>query len=194
MIDTRIVACMAVLLTACASASEPTPAPAPSSQGHFRVTSVSASEPAPPRDSLAARMLAVHNDARDEAGLARLRWNDDLAKGAMTWAQTISRDGNMRHSPRDSRENVGENLWMGTADFFTLEHMIEVMVEEKRDFRPGTFPEVSRTGRWEDVAHYTQIIWPTTEEVGCALSTANGRDALVCRYWPTGNIIGRPVG
>lgn len=194
MTGTRFALCLAPLLAACASSSDSRPAAASSAPGQFRVTTASASAPAPARDSLAARMLAVHNDARDDAGLPRLRWNEDLARGAKSWAETLVDDGRMRHSPRDAREGIGENLWMGTADFFTLEHMIEVMVEEKSEFRPGTFPEVSRTGRWEDVAHYTQIIWPTTEEVGCALATANGRDALVCRYWPTGNVIGRPVG
>jgi len=181
---TRLIACVALLLSACGA----------SPHYQSRVVVVDPNQPPPPRDRLSERMLAVHNDARRDAGLSPLRWNEDLAKGAQSWAATMAGDGKMRHSPRDSRDGIGENLWMGSADVFTLEHMIEVMVEEKRDFRPGTFPEVSRTGRWEDVAHYTQIIWPTTEEIGCALAKADGRDALVCRYWPTGNIVGRPVG
>jgi hypothetical protein len=39
---------------------------------------------------------------------------------------------------------------------------------EKRYFRPGIFPDVSTTGNWYDVSHYTTMIWPTTERVGCA--------------------------
>ena len=68
------------------------------------------------------------------------------------------------------------------------------MLFRSRQFKPGTFPEITRTKKWEDVAHYTQIIWPDTREVGCALATVNGRDALVCRYSPPGNIFGQPVG
>jgi hypothetical protein len=72
--------------------------------------------------------------------------------------------------------------------------MIDAFVEERRDFTPGTFPEVSRTGKWKDVGHYTQIIWPETQKVGCAIARGEHWDFLVCRYWPAGNIVGRKVG
>lgn len=181
---THPIAALALLLAACG----------PSSHAQTRVVSVRADQPSPSRDNFRARMLEMHNRARMETGLGPLAWKDTLAADAMSWARTIASDGKMRHSDRDTRPDQGENLWMGTADFFTLEHMIEVMVDEKKDFKSGIFPEVSRTKHWEDVAHYTQIIWPETREVGCALASANGRDALVCRYAPTGNVFGRPVG
>ena len=62
-----------------------------------------------------------------------------------------------------------------------------VMVEEARYFRPGAFPDNSVTGEWHDVAHYTQIVWPATTEVGCALASSPTTDYFVCRYRPTGN-------
>ena len=61
------------------------------------------------------------------------------------------------------------------------------MIAEARHFRPGAFPNNSRTGEWHDVAHYTQIVWPTTKEIGCALASNVTTDYLVCRYAPTGN-------
>ena len=54
-------------------------------------------------------------------------------------------------------------------------------------FRPGAFPDNSATGDWHAVAHYTQIVWPTTTEVGCALASSATTDYFVCRYAPTGN-------
>jgi hypothetical protein len=63
---------------------------------------------------------------------------------------------------------------------------------EKRMLQPGIFPAVSRTGQWEDVAHYTQMVWPTTTRVGCAIFSADW-DYLICRYSPPGNIDGKPV-
>ncbi len=100
----------------------------------------------------------------------------------------------MRHASQSERKSAGENLWMGTAGMFSVEHMISAFVSEKRDFRPGKFPEISRTGRWQDVGHYSQMIWPTTREVGCAIAEKKGQEVLVCRYWPGGNWIGESVG
>jgi hypothetical protein len=40
------------------------------------------------------------------------------------------------------------------------------------------------------VAHYTQIVWPTTQRVGCATASNRSSDYLVCRYLPTGNLVG----
>jgi len=64
---------------------------------------------------------------------------------------------------------------------------------EKSLFRPGTFPDVVRRGKWPDVAHYTQMIWKTTTHVGCAVYSAARWDYLICRYSPPGNVEGRTV-
>lgn len=71
--------------------------------------------------------------------------------------------------------------------------MARLWVSEKQFFVPSIFPANSRTGNWLDVGHYTQLIWPTTQRVGCALSSGRGSDVLVCRYSPAGNIDGRAV-
>ena len=84
---------------------------------------------------------------------------------------------------------------MGSRGAFSPEQMVQYWISEKAHYRPGMpFPHVSRTGNWADVAHYTQVVWPWTEEVGCAIAS-NGRDEfLVCRYRPTGNIVDWPIG
>ena len=51
---------------------------------------------------------------------------------------------------------------MGTHGAFSVEAMVGGWASEKRFFAAGIFPNVSRTGDWEDVGHYTQMIWPTT--------------------------------
>jgi hypothetical protein len=71
--------------------------------------------------------------------------------------------------------------------------MVGGWASERKVYQPGVFPIVSRTGKWEDVGHYTQIIWPTTQRVGCALATNARSDYLVCRYWPAGNVNGVPM-
>nr|WP_161593781.1 CAP domain-containing protein [Parerythrobacter lutipelagi] len=138
-------------------------------------------------------LLQTHNDARRDFGAKPLRWADDLARDARSYAVVLSRKGSLEHSPASTRRGEGENLWQGTDRAFTAGDMIGRFVDEKRYFKPGKFPDVSRTGKWVDVGHYTQIVWPWTEEVGCAVASNDRDEFLVCRYRPTGNIYDWPI-
>ena len=141
-------------------------------------------------------MMKRHNDARRAVGQRPLRWNTALAADAQRYANQLARTRVFQHSkePR-GRTPQGENLWRGSSGYFSYDEMIGSWVKEKRWFRRAAMPRVSSTGRWADVAHYTQIIWHSTTDVGCAIGD-NGRDEyLVCRYGPPGNVYGRdPLG
>jgi hypothetical protein len=134
--------------------------------------------------------LAAHNAARTEVGFAPLRWSAELAEDAGTWANHLVSQRLFHHAPEEVLKGQGENLWRGTRGSYSPEQMIFYFVTEKHNFRTGVFPDVSRTGRWRDVGHYTQIIWPKTRKVGCALAADRDQEVLVCRYWPAGNIMG----
>ncbi len=134
--------------------------------------------------------LAEHNAEREALGLEPLRWNHALRRDAQGWAEELAARGEFRHSPQLLALGQGENLWRGDRDRHAPWEMIDLFLAEKRIFRPGTFPEVSTTGRWSDVGHYTQIIWPETREVGCATAVNRRHEMLVCRYWPAGNVMG----
>lgn len=82
---------------------------------------------------------------------------------------------------------------MGTAGYYSPSRMVQTWGREKEYFKPGVFPNVSKTGNWSSVGHYSQIVWKNTTEVGCATVTKGGNDILVCRYNPTGNIVGQKV-
>jgi hypothetical protein len=140
------------------------------------------------------RVLAAHNAVRAQAGVAPLAWDPALGNSAAAYAQRLAFTNMFQHSDRKARRGVGENLWMGTRSAFSIERMVSDWASERRMFAAGTFPAVSRTGNWADVAHYTQIVWPTTTRVGCALGSNGRADYLVCHYSPAGNIDGRPVG
>ncbi len=137
--------------------------------------------------------LNAHNAERAQFGTAPLQWDPGLAEEARGWARTLAREGTIRHAPFDRRKGRGENLWMGTRGYFRPDQMIASFASEKQHFRAGTFPEVSTTGNWADVGHYTQIVWRDTRKVGCALEQGLQFDVLVCRYWPAGNVVGAPV-
>ena len=133
-------------------------------------------------------VLRLHNQARNQFGVAPLTWSEELADGAMAHARYMAATGIYRHDQTPGRRRKsGENLWRGQRGHFAYDVMVQVMVDEARLFRPGAFPDNSANGDWHAVAHYTQIIWPTTTEVGCALASSATTDYFVCRYAPTGN-------
>jgi hypothetical protein len=140
----------------------------------------------------APQWLAAHNQERAQLRMQPLRWSAKLATEAQRWADTLAQRGAFEHA--SERGGAGENLWMGTSGRFGADQMIRSFLSEKRWFRPGQFPDVSSNGNWSAVGHYSQIIWPSTQEVGCALAQGQGNDVLVCRYWPAGNVFGQRVG
>ena len=140
---------------------------------------------------LRATMMSAHNEARRQYGVAPLTWDETLARDAAVYAGVLARSGRFEHDPqRGGRVPQGENLWMGTRTAYSYGEMIGYLVGERRFYRPGRFPAVSRTGDWSHVGHYTQIIWPTTQRVGCATAANRANEYLVCRYSPAGNVVG----
>ncbi|HEU0283729.1 MAG TPA: CAP domain-containing protein [Sphingomicrobium sp.] len=147
----------------------------------------------PGLDGVNHRILAAHNMARADVGAPPLQWDPALAVAAASYGPALSRAGRLVHSPRAGRENQRENLWMGQQGRFGPEQMVAAWTDEKRLFLPGQFPNVSRTGNWADVAHYTQMIWKGTTHVGCAIYRGGAWDYLICRYSPPGNRDGKAV-
>jgi len=133
-------------------------------------------------------VLGAHNAARHRFGVEPLAWSSELAAQSLQHAQHMASTGVYGHDQTPGRrKKQGENLWRGQRGLFSYDVMVGVMVDEARNFRPGAFPNNSATGNWTDVAHYTQIVWPTTTAVGCALASSATTDYFVCRYSPTGN-------
>jgi uncharacterized protein YkwD len=142
--------------------------------------------------NLDARLLAAHNRERAAAGIAPLAWNRQLAADAAGWAEHLTELNDLEHSPDDpdDLDPQGENLWLGTRAHYSPEDMVGMWIEEKSNFKPGIFPNNSRTGDLEDIGHYTQLMWRDTAQVGCAVKANEDYDILVCRYAAAGNVIG----
>jgi hypothetical protein len=139
----------------------------------------------------ARRALAVHNQERTQLGLPPLAWDCSLEHEAALWARALAQRGKLEHASAAERGGAGENLWMGSAGGFPVEQMVGRFIEEKRHYRHARFPEISNTGNWADAGHYSQVVWRDSRALGCALAQGTGRDVLVCRYFPAGNVQGR---
>jgi hypothetical protein len=147
-----------------------------------------------PRTNFDDRVLAAQNRERDQLGLPPLQWDAGLAAGAAVWARHLSTTGKFEHSPDvPTEEPLGENIWGGTPGSFQPEDMIALWIAEKQNYRPGVFPATSRSGRVEDVSHYTQLIWRRTTRVGCTINSEGLEEVLVCRYSTAGNVVGERV-
>ena len=142
-----------------------------------------------------ARLLAAHNAERAAIGVPALVWDAKLAADARQWADELAATGKFEHSPDEAgKDPQGETLWAGTPRAFAPEAMVHLWAAEKSDYRPGVFPSNSRSGDVENVGHYTQLIWRSSREVGCATAVGREEEFLVCRYSTAGNVYGeRPA-
>ena len=127
--------------------------------------------------------------------LPPMKWDPALATLATNWAsQCTDMDGNglVDHSSQQYRSNaagyqyVGENIYASGGNA-TGPQAVDYWAMEKANF---TYPNVtSGTG------HYTQIVWRTSVNVGCALVNCPAlqyKSVVLCNYGPGGNSGGAP--
>jgi hypothetical protein len=143
--------------------------------------------------ALREAMLARHNDERRAHGVPPLVWSEALAADAQRSANRLAmeRDPVAAHGKGHDTDGQGENLWAGSRDAYAYHEMTEAWLDERSLYINGPVPEISRSGNWADVGHYSQIVWSSTRHIGCALVNNAALDVLVCRYDPAGNIYGR---
>jgi hypothetical protein len=141
----------------------------------------------PRLENFEQRILATHNAERARLGFGPLKWSPALAANAAKWANHLASLDDLEHD--DSLDVEGENLWRGSKSVYTPEDMVTLWIDEKKAFRNVAFPNVSISGQWADVGHYTQVIWRSTGLIGCAFVLAGEDEVLVCRYMEGGNIL-----
>jgi hypothetical protein len=141
---------------------------------------------------LKSMVLAVHNRERAAVGVPPLVWNDTLAADARTYAQYLADTGKSEHPTAEwvaahPMSPEGENLagLYGTPTTVLIAQEMQGWIAEKNVFQG--LP--SATGD-NAVGHYTQMVWKSTTQVGCATATGKNYGVLVCRYTPPGNING----
>ena len=133
-------------------------------------------------------LLKAQNRYRAALGETALAWSDGLAGNAQKWAEHLAGEVHaVRHSGALA---TGENIATWPAGHATLTRLVQLWGAEQRYFVDAVFPDVSRTGDWKAVAHYSQLVWRKTTQVGCGFATGGGQDYLVCQYNPMGNFEG----
>ena len=139
-------------------------------------------------------MVRAHNAWRTRAGVLSLRWGADLAAHAQNRAIQLARqDCALEHGLLPDDE--GENLYRASAlhrEFggdalyvVSPTQVVDAWGAESADYSPAS----GSCAAGRQCGHYTQIVWPSTEEVGCGMAVCPTLGQVwVCRYRPRGNI------
>jgi len=128
--------------------------------------------------------LDAHNKWRTEVGVPPLVWSDDLENYAAEWAIINGeKDCNMEHR---TAHLYGENLYWSSGMAFSPKDVVDTWGSEIKDYQGEVVGQSNGT-----VGHYTQVVWRTTTEVGCAAFQCGGALLVVCNYSPPGNWVGQ---
>jgi pathogenesis-related protein 1 len=143
-----------------------------------------------------AGITAAHNKVRASVGVPSLRWSPALAQVAKRWANACvdvaPPRGMIDHSPGRAEGfpgPLGENLYATTDPVASPAQATGGWAAEARHYDHA---RNACTGGM--CGHYTQMVWRTTREVGCAVGSCprlQYRSTLVCNYFPAGNIVGQ---
>ncbi|CAK7342876.1 unnamed protein product [Dovyalis caffra] len=129
--------------------------------------------------------LPIHADSgRAIHNLTPLAWDQKLAKYARRWAASRLDDcQTLLHSPNSP---YGENLFWAQKSHWNASWVVKYWGDEVKHYDPKTNECVNNTV----CGHYTQIVWNTTERIGCThvLCNKNEGHLFVCSYDPPGNI------
>lgn len=142
-------------------------------------------------------ITAAHNQVRAGVGVGPMTWNDNLAATAQAWANTCTDNdppaGLIDHN--DGRSDghpyyVGENVY-GSSGASNPLGAVSSWASEVSDYTYAT----NTCAPGAVCGHYTQIVWATSVELGCAVSNCPGltySNSVVCNYGPGGNSGGSP--
>jgi pathogenesis-related protein 1 len=142
----------------------------------------------------ADEIVRAHNAWRRRAGVLSLRWAADLASQAQNRARQLAAQGCIiEHGMLP--DDVGENLYRasplraaGRKDELLLvsaAQVIDTWGAESADYSPAS----DSCAPNRQCGHYTQMVWPSTDEVGCGMAVCPSLGQVwVCRYRPRGNV------
>ncbi|XP_075893876.1 cysteine-rich venom protein tigrin-like [Nelusetta ayraudi] len=116
--------------------------------------------------------------------MLEMRWNDEAAANAQSWADGCSLKHSHSAQRRISTSGCGENLYMASGKN-SWSSAIQMWYDEVKDFKYGV-------GSFNGgvVGHYTQVVWYKSFQVGCAMAycpDAKYKYFYVCQYCPPGN-------
>jgi pathogenesis-related protein 1 len=136
------------------------------------------------------RLLELHNQIRADVGVDEVTWSGELATYAQEWADhLVDTSCDLEHRPGSGKWELkyGENLFVGSSRYFDVTSAVRAWEEEKKDYDGQAIDRHNKNKS----GHYTQMVWKTTRQIGCAKAECRRRIIVVCNYDPPGNELGR---
>uniref|UniRef100_A0A0K8R8B0 Putative antigen 5 protein n=1 Tax=Ixodes ricinus TaxID=34613 RepID=A0A0K8R8B0_IXORI len=134
--------------------------------------------------------LNAHNRYRAKHGVKKLRSNSTLYVLALRWAGRLAKLDDVNNVTHQQGLHIGENIYWRTGDrkLYTnvAQNAVDAWYNESLnyDYNSGGYSEVT--------AHFTQLVWESTTDLGCAYRiSVKGTIFVVCDYFPQGNIEGQ---
>jgi len=141
-----------------------------------------------------------------------LRWNNDLAALAQSWAnQLVTACNGISHNTKRNVNGfsyVGENVFWSASSMATtlsddvitstLVSAFTSWFSEIKGFNVDMVPNFTGSGSGAVTGHFTQQIWADSTDIGCgnALyedSSWKTNSIVVCNYGEGGNMINSPI-
>ena len=135
-------------------------------------------------NSLDNNILYLHNFYRKKHNSPNLELNDELCKMAKNYAKESIINKNKENIFKYNDEILGQNIYLSKIRPKQLEKVINEWYEENRNY------DYNSKYYQKNAAHFTQIVWKETKEIGFG-SAGENNFCLVVFYYPAGNILGK---
>lgn len=119
------------------------------------------------------RPLQLHNLARANRRVKKLEWDDNLAREAESYAQTLSHSGVLQHSSIGSE---GENLFVSSGDA-SFEDAVNSWLHEEKKYRGEHIGE-GNLAHW---GHFSQCVWHSTTHLGMGKARSKSGHTYIVR-------------
>jgi len=144
------------------------------------------------------QLVTAHNRWRAQVNVPPLSWSNTLQQQAQGWANQLKTNNqcNMRHSAANGK--TGENIFWASPltqtsrnrppqlslQKVSAERVVNAWGSEVTDYDYQN----NRCASGKICGHYTQMVWRSSREVGCAKAIcADLSQVWVCNYAPAGN-------
>ncbi|GAU93558.1 hypothetical protein RvY_05484-1 [Ramazzottius varieornatus] len=121
--------------------------------------------------------------------MLKMQWSHEAATQAQSWADQCHYGHSSKSDRRVAGQSCGQNLLRTVSGPFSWDDVLKIWsTDEARSFRYGHHGNSMQT-----VGHYTQMVWASTYQVGCAYRNCGYWQIYVCHYCPSGNLRGEEM-